>query len=70
MANFLDFKEEKEYDKAEEKEKKEAEARKKNFKELRKALERRERNFNHGSDSERSFGTSVCNHEACFFFLC
>jgi transcription initiation factor TFIIF subunit alpha len=52
QANFLDFKDLKEYDEAEEREKREAEARKKNFRDLRKALERRERNYNHGSDSE------------------
>jgi transcription initiation factor TFIIF subunit alpha len=59
QANFLDFKDEKEYDNAEEREKKEAEARKKNFRDIRRALERRERNYNHGSDSEKSYGTSV-----------
>ena len=52
QANFLDFKDLKEYDEAEEREKREAEARKRNFKELRKALERREHNYNHGTDSE------------------
>lgn len=52
QANFLDFKDLKEYDEAEEREKREAEARKKNFREIRKALERRERNYNHGSESE------------------
>ena len=59
QANFLDFKDEKEYDNAEEREKKEAEARKKNFRDIRRALERRERNYNHGSDSEKSYDTSV-----------
>lgn len=57
QANFLDFKDLKEYDEAEERERREAEARKKNFRELRKALERRERNFNHASDSEFSEST-------------
>ena len=57
QANFLDFKDLKEYDEADEREKREAEARKKNFKDLRKALERRERNYNHGSDSE--YGSTV-----------
>ncbi len=52
QANFLDFKDLKEYDEADEREKREDEARKKNFKGLRKALERRERNYNHGSDSD------------------
>ncbi|KAI1625424.1 transcription initiation factor TFIIF alpha subunit [Exophiala viscosa] len=57
QANFLDFKDLKEYDEAEEREKKEAEARKRNFRELRKALEKRERNYNHGSDSEYESST-------------
>jgi transcription initiation factor TFIIF subunit alpha len=52
QANFLDFKDITEYDEAEAREKREAEAKKKNFRELRKALERRERNYNHGSESE------------------
>lgn len=60
QANFLDFKDLKEYDEAEEREKREAEARKKNFRELRKALERRERNFNHGSDSEYESSVRCC----------
>lgn len=58
-ANFLDFKDLKEYDEAEEREKREAEARKKNFRDLRKALERRERNYNHGSDSEEGSSVSL-----------
>ena len=62
-ANFLDFKDLKEYDEAEEREKREAEARKKNFKGLRKALERRERNYNHGSDSE--YGSTVSVATLC-----
>ncbi|OAP54703.1 hypothetical protein AYL99_11151 [Fonsecaea erecta] len=57
QANFLDFKDLKEYDEAEAREKREAEARKKNFRDLRKALERRERNYNHGSDSENESST-------------
>ncbi|KAJ9634759.1 transcription factor IIF subunit tfg1 [Knufia peltigerae] len=57
QANFLDFKDLKEYDEAEEREKREAEARKRNFKELRKALERREHNYNHGTDSEYESST-------------
>ncbi|KIX04184.1 uncharacterized protein Z518_07738 [Rhinocladiella mackenziei CBS 650.93] len=57
QANFLDFKDLKEYDEAEAREKREAEARKKNFRDLRKALERRERNYNHGSDSEYESST-------------
>ncbi|KAL2433835.1 hypothetical protein ABEF95_010959 [Exophiala dermatitidis] len=52
QANFFDLKDLKEYDEAEERERKEEEARKKNFRELRKALEKRERNFNHATDSE------------------
>ena len=62
QANFLDFKDLKEYDEADEREKREAEAKKKNFKDLRKALERRERNYNHGSDSE--YESSTVSHEA------
>ncbi|EXJ69189.1 uncharacterized protein A1O5_07225 [Cladophialophora psammophila CBS 110553] len=57
QANFLDFKDLKEYDEAEAREKREAEARKKNFRHMRKALERRERNYNHGSDSEYESST-------------
>jgi transcription initiation factor TFIIF subunit alpha len=68
QANFLDFKDLKEYDDAEEKEKREAEARKKNFKELRKALERRERNYNHGSDSE--YESSVSHRVHHFWGFC
>lgn len=60
-ANFLDFKDIKEYDEAEEREKREAEAKKRNFRDLRKALERRERNYNHGSDSDRSSSVSPPN---------
>jgi transcription initiation factor TFIIF subunit alpha len=53
QANFLDFKDLKEYDEAEDREKKEEEARKKydGRRRLRKALEK-DGNFNHGSDSE------------------
>jgi transcription initiation factor TFIIF subunit alpha len=57
-ANFLDFKDLKEEDVAEEREKKDELARKHNFKGIRKALQRRERNYNHGSDSD-SDGDSV-----------
>ena len=59
LANIFDMKEEKEYDLAEKREQRETAARKKNFKGIRKALERRERNYNHGSDSEASWGSSV-----------
>ena len=58
QANFLDFKDLKEYDEADEREKREAEAKRKNFRDLRKALERRERNYNHGSDSENESSVS------------
>lgn len=51
-ANFLDFKDLKEEDEAEEREKKDELARKHNFKGIRKALQRREKNYNHGSDSD------------------
>jgi len=67
QANFLDFKDLKEYDQAEERERREAEARKKNFRDLRRALEKRERNYNHASDSEyessvRFLGLLVAHH--------
>lgn len=57
-ANVFDMKMAKEYDEEEEKEKLEEQARKEGSKKIRKALERRERNFNHGSDSEEESG--VC----------
>ncbi|KAJ9614477.1 transcription factor IIF subunit tfg1 [Cladophialophora chaetospira] len=63
QANFLDFKDLKEYDEADEREKREAEAKKKNFKGIRKALERRERNYNHGSDSEYDSTTETDEEE-------
>jgi transcription initiation factor TFIIF subunit alpha len=65
QANFLDFKDLKEYDEADEREKREAEARKKNFRDLRKALERRERNYNHGSDSENESSVSLWRLFVC-----
>ena len=52
QANFLDFKDTRDVDVLEEREEKEEEARKKNFKEVRKALAKREGNYNQGSDSE------------------
>ncbi|ETI20355.1 hypothetical protein G647_08389 [Cladophialophora carrionii CBS 160.54] len=63
QANFLDFKDLNEYDEAEAREKREAEAKKKNFRDLRKALERRERNYNHGSDSEYESSTDTDEEE-------
>ena len=56
-ANFMDFKDEHEYDEEEEQERREEAARKALGKGYRKALERRERNYNHGSDSEDSSDT-------------
>ena len=56
-ANFMDFKDEHEYDEEEEQERREEAARKALSKGYRKALERRERNFLHGSDSEDSSDT-------------
>ena len=53
-ANFLDFKDVKEYDEAEEREKKEAAMKKEFSRGIKKALEKRERNYNHGSDSEET----------------
>ena len=55
QANLFDLKEEKEYDMAEEIEKKEEEARKKIGKKVNRALELREKNYNHGSDSDNMF---------------
>jgi len=52
QSNFFDFKDLKEEQIAEEREKKDELARKEHFRGIRKALERRERNYNHGSDSD------------------
>ena len=59
QANFLDFKDENEYDRAEEKEKKAEEARKLIGKKMNKKLELREKNYNHASDSEDYLSSSV-----------
>lgn len=59
LANLFDMKDEKEYDRAEERERREDEARRKNFSYIRKALEKREKNYNHASDSEESWDSSV-----------
>ena len=59
QANFLDFKEELDVDEAEEKEKREEEAKKILGKKIKKALERREKNYDHGSDSEAAWTESV-----------
>ena len=59
QANFLDFKDTRDVDVLEELEEKEEEARKKNFKEVRKALAKREGNFNQGSDSEDESSTDT-----------
>jgi transcription initiation factor TFIIF subunit alpha len=52
QSNFFDFKDLKEEQIAEDREKKDEIARKEHFRGIRKALERRERNYNHGSDSD------------------
>ena len=52
QANFLDFKDTRDVDVLEQQEEKEEEARKKNFIKVRKALAKREGNYNQGSDSE------------------
>lgn len=59
-ANIFGIKEETEYDKAEEKELREKERKKLISKGIKKALERREKNFDHASDSDDPFGSSVC----------
>lgn len=58
-ANLFDLKEEQDYDREEEKERKEDEARKVIGKKMNRTLERREKNYNHGSDSEDSYGDTV-----------
>lgn len=59
QANFLDFKDTRDVDVLEKLEEKEEEARKKNFKEVRKALAKREGNYNQGSDSEDDSSTDT-----------
>lgn len=65
-ANIFDLKDIKEYDEAEEKEKREEEERKKNNKRIRKALEKRERNYTLASDSEASSDVSCL---FCFWYI-
>ena len=68
-ANIFGIKEETEYDKAEEKERRERERKKVISKGIKKALERREKNFDHASDSDDPFGSSVCIlHSMVFFY--
>jgi transcription initiation factor TFIIF subunit alpha len=57
QANFLDFKDLQEYDMMDERERREEEAKKLNFRDVRKALARREGNYNQGSDSEDGSST-------------
>ena len=57
QANLFDLKEEKEYDMAEEMEKKQDQVRKIIGKKVNRALELREKNYNHGSDSDDMFDT-------------
>lgn len=59
-ANIFGIKEETEYDKADERERREKERKKLISKRIKKALERREKNFDHASDSDDPFGSSVC----------
>ncbi len=66
-ANIFGIKEETEYDKAEEKERREKEKKKLISKGIKKALEKREKNFDHASDSDDPFGSTVCiMHRAVF----
>lgn len=58
-ANVFGIKEETEYDKAEEAERLEKERKKLIGKGIKKALERREKNFDHASDSDDPFGSTV-----------
>lgn len=59
-ANIFGIKEETEYDKAEERERREKERKKLINKRIKKALEKREKNFDHASDSDDPFGSTVC----------
>jgi transcription initiation factor TFIIF subunit alpha len=63
-ANVFALKEEKEYDRAEERELRERERKKLISKGIKKALERREKNFDHASDSDDPFGSSVSHTRA------
>jgi transcription initiation factor TFIIF subunit alpha len=59
-ANVFGIKEETDIDKAEERERREKERKKLISKGIKKALEKREKNFDHGSDSDDPFGSTVC----------
>jgi transcription initiation factor TFIIF subunit alpha len=58
-ANVFGIKEETEYDKAEARERREKERKKLISKGIKKALEKREKNFDHASDSDDPFGSTV-----------
>jgi transcription initiation factor TFIIF subunit alpha len=58
-ANIFGIKPEREYDEAEERERREKERKKLIGKGIKRALERREKNFDHASDSDDPFGSSV-----------
>ena len=60
QANFLDFKQEKDYDRAEEMERRMEEARRKRDRRMHRKLELREKNYNHGSDSENEYDSVSC----------
>jgi transcription initiation factor TFIIF subunit alpha len=57
QANFLDFKDLRDYDVLEERERREELAKKRDFKGVRKALAKREGNYNQGSESEDDSST-------------
>lgn len=59
-ANIFGIKEEIEYDQAEERERREKERKKLISKGIKRALEKREKNFDHASDSDDPFGSTVC----------
>ncbi len=59
-ANIFGIKEEIEYDQAEERERREKEKKKLISKGIKRALEKREKNFDHASDSDDPFGSTVC----------
>lgn len=58
-ANVFGIKEETEYDRAEARERREKERKKLISKGIKKALEKREKNFDHASDSDDPFGSTV-----------
>ena len=57
QANFMDFKDDRDFDVLEERERRDEEAKKKNFRDVRKALAKREGNYNQGSDSDEDDST-------------